>query len=211
MLLDTNAVSELIRKAPAPPVAGWVSDHPVKDLFFSAVSEAELRYGAAIPPAGRRRDTLLFTIHTMLRDAFHDRVLPFDRHAARAYGHIAAVRRAAGRPVAPADCQIAANRGVSQHGGGNAQHSRFRGNGNRSGGSPGRRHERYDRADGLHDAEGPEFRFVFLPHEREVRFLNREKSATPRRPRALFPGQPGTKRYDAGPGVSERFDHSFAD
>ena len=137
MLLDTNAVSELIRKAPAPPVAGWVSDHPVKDLFFSAVSEAELRYGAAIPPAGRRRDTLLFTIHTMLRDAFHDRVLPFDRHAARAYGHIAAVRRAAGRPVAPADCQIAANRGVSQHGGGNAQHSRFRGNGNRSGGSLG--------------------------------------------------------------------------
>lgn len=108
MLLDTNVVSELIRKSPESAVARWVSDHPLEDLFFSAVSEAELRYSAAILPAGRRRDTLVFRIEAMLRDAFEDRVLPFDRDAARAYGSIAAVRRAAGRPVAPADCQIAA-------------------------------------------------------------------------------------------------------
>ena len=108
MLLDTNVVSELIRKSPESTVARWVSDHPLEALFFSAVSEAELRYGAAILPAGRSRDTLVFQIEAMLRDAFEDRVLPFDRDAARAYGSVAAVRRAAGRPVAPADCQIAA-------------------------------------------------------------------------------------------------------
>ena len=108
MLLDTNVVSELIRKSPAPAVINWVSDHPLEDLFLSAVSEAELRYGAAILPAGRRRDTLFLKIDAMLRDAFEDRVLPFDSDAARAYGNIAAVRRSAGRPVAPADCQIAA-------------------------------------------------------------------------------------------------------
>ena len=44
----------------------------------------------------------------MLHDAFKNRVLPFDREAARAYADIAATRRSAGRPVAPADCQIAA-------------------------------------------------------------------------------------------------------
>lgn len=44
----------------------------------------------------------------MLRDAFEDRVLPFDGDAARSYANIAAVRRSAGRPVTPADCQIAA-------------------------------------------------------------------------------------------------------
>ena len=108
LLLDTNVVSELIRKAPDPAVTTWVSDHPLDDLFFSAVSEAELRYGAAILPVGRRRDTLLFQIEAMLRDAFEDRVLPFDSDAARAYGNIAAARRSAGRPVAHADCQIAA-------------------------------------------------------------------------------------------------------
>ena len=107
-LLDTNVVSELIRKSPDPAVAGWASGHPVEDLFFSAVSEAELRYGVAILPVGRRRDTLVFEIDAMLRDAFEERVLPFDSDAARAYGHIAAGRRSAGRPVSPADCQIAA-------------------------------------------------------------------------------------------------------
>ena len=108
ILLDTNVVSELIRKVPDPAVISWVSDHRLYDLFFSAVSEAELRYGAAILPPGRRRDTLFLEINAMLRDAFEDRVLPFDSDAARAYGNIAAVRRSAGRPVAPADCQIAA-------------------------------------------------------------------------------------------------------
>ena len=108
MLLDTNVVSELMRESPEPSVARWVSGHPVEDLFLSAVSEAELRYGAAILPMGRRRETILFKIEAMLRDAFEDRVLPFDSDAASAYGHIAAARRSAGRPVASADCQIAA-------------------------------------------------------------------------------------------------------
>ena len=108
MLLDTNVVSELIRKSPSPVVANWVSNHPLEDLFFSAVSEAELRYGVATLPAGRRRDKLFFKVEAMLRDAFEDRVLPFDSDAARAYGNIAAERRSAGRPAAPADCQIAA-------------------------------------------------------------------------------------------------------
>ena len=108
VLLDTNVVLELIRKAPDPAVEAWAANHAVEDLFFSAVGEAELRYGAAILPAGRRRETLVSDIERMLRDAFEDRVLPFDSEAARAYADIVAMRRSAGRPVAPADCQIAA-------------------------------------------------------------------------------------------------------
>lgn len=108
ILLDTNVVSELMRVSPSAAVAAWVADRPLEDLFFSAVSEAELRHGAAILPAGRRRDALVFRIEAMLRDAFEDRVLPFDSDAARAYGNIAAARRATARPFAPADCQIAA-------------------------------------------------------------------------------------------------------
>ena len=107
-LLDTNIVSELMRESPEPAVARWVSEHPVEDLFLSAVSEAELRYGAAILPLGRRREMLSFKIEAMLSDAFEDRVLPFDGDAARSYGYIAAARRSAGRPAASADCQIAA-------------------------------------------------------------------------------------------------------
>ena len=108
LLLDTNIVSELMRKSPNPAVEAWVAGHSVEDMFFSAVGEAELRYGAAIMPEGRRRDTLVSDIETMLRAAFEDRVLPFDSGAARVYAEIAAARRLAGRPIAPADCQIAA-------------------------------------------------------------------------------------------------------
>ena len=107
-LFDTNVVSELIRKSPHPAVETWASGRPLEELYFSAVGEAELRYGAAILPVGRPRTTLVSDIEAMLHDAFEDRVLPFDSNAARAYAGIAAMRRAAGRTVAPADCQIAA-------------------------------------------------------------------------------------------------------
>jgi predicted nucleic acid-binding protein len=106
--MDSNVVSELMRKSADPAVEAWVRGQPVEDLFFSAVGEAELRYGAAVLPAGRRRNTLVSDIESMLRAAFAHRILPFDSDAAVAYAEIASARRAAGRPVPTADCQIAA-------------------------------------------------------------------------------------------------------
>ena len=107
-LIDANVVSELMRPAPDPAVEAWVTERAAATLFFSAVGEAELRYGVAVMPAGRRRDALASEIEGMLREDFAGRVLPFDSEAARAYAGIAAARRAAGRPVSHADCQIAA-------------------------------------------------------------------------------------------------------
>ena len=108
ILLDTNVVSELMRKSPDPGVEAWVASHPVVDLYFSAVGEAELRYGAAVMPMGRRRDTLVTDIESMLGAAFDGRILPFDSAAALAYAEVASARRAIGRPAPMADCQIAA-------------------------------------------------------------------------------------------------------
>ena len=62
----------------------------------------------AILPAGQRRDALALAIEAILREDFEGRILPFDSDAAREYAAIASARRAAGRTVAPADCQIAA-------------------------------------------------------------------------------------------------------
>ena len=107
-LLDTNVVSELMRKSADPAVEAWVRGQPVEELFFSAVGEAELRYGAAVLPAGRRRNTLISDIESMLRAAFEHRILPFDSNAAVVYADVASARRAAGRPVPTADCQMAA-------------------------------------------------------------------------------------------------------
>ena len=107
-LLDTNVVSELLRPSPESVVETWVGGRRATDLYFSAIGEAELRYGVAILPLGRRQTALASAIEAILREDFVDRILPFDSDAAREYADIAAARRSAGRIVAPADCQIAA-------------------------------------------------------------------------------------------------------
>lgn len=107
-LLDTNIISELLRPSPDPAVETWVGDRRATDLYFPAIGEAELRYGVAVLPAGRRRTALASAINAILQEDFTDRILPFDRKAARDYADIAAMRRAAGRTAPPADSQIAA-------------------------------------------------------------------------------------------------------
>ena len=107
-LLDTNIISELLRPSPDPAVETWVDGRRATDLYFSAIGEAELRYGVTVLPAGRRRAALASAIEAILQEDFMDRILPFDREAARDYADIAAMRRAAGRTVLPADSQIAA-------------------------------------------------------------------------------------------------------
>ena len=108
IVLDTNIVSELMRPAPAPQVEAWLAAQDGERVFFTAVGEAELQYGVAILPPGRRRDALAEAIGKMLDEDFRERVLPFDRVAARAYAVVAAERRAAGHPISQFDCQIAA-------------------------------------------------------------------------------------------------------
>ena len=108
ILLDTNVISELMRPEPAQAVLDWFGRHDAADLFISAVTEAELRTGVAILPEGQRRERLQLAIDAMIDQDFQGRVLPFDTIAARPYAEIAAQRRAAGRPIAEADCQIAA-------------------------------------------------------------------------------------------------------
>ena len=107
-VIDTNVASELMRPAPAASVAAWIETRDATELFLTAVSEAELLYGVAILPAGRRREMLETAMTRWLDLGFADRILPFDSAAAKAYATIAADRRRAGRPIGEADCQIAA-------------------------------------------------------------------------------------------------------
>ena len=84
IFLDTNVVSELIRPKPDPRVETWLSRQVASSIFLSVISEAELRYGVALLPMGRRRDRLTAEIENMLQEDFAGRLLPFDRGAARA-------------------------------------------------------------------------------------------------------------------------------
>lgn len=108
ILLDTNVVSELTRPAPNPSVISWLDAQITEDVYLSAITEAELRFGIVILPPGRRRERLAFEVENMLREDFERRILPFDSNAARMHAEIAAIRKAIGKPISYADCQVAA-------------------------------------------------------------------------------------------------------
>ncbi|MDE2843278.1 MAG: type II toxin-antitoxin system VapC family toxin [Chloroflexota bacterium] len=108
IVVDTNVVSELLRSAPQQDVFSWWNSQIPGDLFVTVISEAELRYGAAILPEGFRKRELLVRIEHMLTDFFDGRVLAFDVPAAREYARMLAHRRSVGRSLPMQDGMIAA-------------------------------------------------------------------------------------------------------
>jgi len=108
ILLDTNILSELMRPVPEVAVERWLADQPAASVFISAITEAELRYGLALLPNGKRRSSLTAVMQDMLAEDFSGRILPFDSAAAVDFAEIAADRRQTGRPISQADAQIAA-------------------------------------------------------------------------------------------------------
>jgi predicted nucleic acid-binding protein len=96
-----------MRPAPDAGVVAWLRRQASADLATTAVSIAELHFGVARLPTGRRATNLKRALAKVL-GAFPDQVLPFDAEAAAAYGTIAAAREAAGRPIAALDAEIAA-------------------------------------------------------------------------------------------------------
>jgi len=106
--IDTNVASELMRPEPTPSVAAWIAGRDAQEMYLTAVSEAELRYGVAILPVGKRRTALEAAMTRWFDRGFGERILPFDSAAAKAYAEIAAERRQTGRTIGEADCQIAA-------------------------------------------------------------------------------------------------------
>ncbi|MFC4003611.1 type II toxin-antitoxin system VapC family toxin [Prauserella oleivorans] len=108
IVLDTNVVSELMRREPEPRVVSWVDRFPPDDVFVTAVTAAELRYGAARLRDGRRKRELAVQVDALLTEDLQDQVLPFDDAAAVHYAEIAVARERDGRPISVADAQIAA-------------------------------------------------------------------------------------------------------
>jgi toxin FitB len=107
ILLDTNVVSELMRPEPAPRVASWVRSRDRRELFTSSVTLAEVRYGLARLPDGRRKQVLCDAAADVFR-AFADQVLPVDVAAAEHYAIIASTRERSGKPISGFDALIAA-------------------------------------------------------------------------------------------------------
>lgn len=107
IVLDTNVVSEAMKPEPHPAVRAWLNDQAAETLYLSSVTLAELLFGIAALPAGKRKD-MLAQILDGLMGLFRERVLPFDTIAARRYAELAVTARNGGRGFPTPDGYIAA-------------------------------------------------------------------------------------------------------
>lgn len=108
ILLDTNVLSELMRAKPDPRVLAWVDAQPASDLVICSITVAEILYGIARMPDGKRKQGLLDLASAMFDEDFAGNILPFDADAAVHYAELAAASEARGRAVEMADVQVAA-------------------------------------------------------------------------------------------------------
>lgn len=102
-LLDTNVLSELLRKRPNPRVIGRLRKIPTEELLTSVVSITELRFGAARVPSGEK-------LWTRIANDVLSRVraLPFDEQEAITAGNVLADLESRGERIGIEDVLIGA-------------------------------------------------------------------------------------------------------
>ena len=107
IILDTNVVSEAMKPAPHVAVRAWLNAQTIETLYLSSVTMAELQFGIAALPKGKRQKLLMQAFEGMVAH-FNNRVLAFDADAARQYADMAVRAKTRGRGLSMADGYIAA-------------------------------------------------------------------------------------------------------
>lgn len=106
ILLDTNVISELMKREPNSTVIEWLDEQFSHDLYLPAIVKAEIEMGIAIIDNGKRKQTLLQAAELVFM-SFTSRCLPFDGESATHYAKIIAFTKEQGRPMSVEDAAIA--------------------------------------------------------------------------------------------------------
>jgi len=107
IVLDTNVVSDAMKPDPNKAVRQWLDAQLIETLYLPSVTLAELLFGIATLPIGKRKNMLALALDGLLR-LFNDRILPFDTDAARRFAELAALAKVGGRGFPTPDGYVAA-------------------------------------------------------------------------------------------------------
>jgi toxin FitB len=107
-LLDTNVISELRRPRPNARVRAFVAAQPLEDLFVSAVTLAEIRYGIERVSDPIRRAELGDWLAHKVRPMFNQRVLEVSEDVMFKWRLLVEDGRKAGHTFSQPDLIIAA-------------------------------------------------------------------------------------------------------
>jgi len=104
-LLDTNILSETVRRNPNKAVIAWLDQLPSEALYVSVLALGEIRKGIESLADRKRREKLRLWLEYDLPEWFEGRVLPVDLAVADRWGRLLAE---VGRPVPTTDSLLAA-------------------------------------------------------------------------------------------------------
>lgn len=107
-LLDTSAVSELVRPKPEAKVVRWIDEREEGTLFLSVLIFGELHKGIALLPDGPRKNRLRDWVDEELMLRFDGRILEVDLEVACEWGRLQARAASRGEPLPVMDSLIAA-------------------------------------------------------------------------------------------------------
>ena len=89
-LIDTCALSEIVKPRPEPRLIDWFASVNSEALFVSALTLGEIRRGVERLPPGRKRERIGAWLEIELVQWFGERVLPIDAGVSDEWGRLAA-------------------------------------------------------------------------------------------------------------------------
>jgi len=99
-LLDTCALSEYVKKTPAPEVIAWLDEQDETSLFISVISLGEIEKGILkLRASDPRRSQKLTAWLGKVEQRFSGRTLALDAAALHVWAQIAATAELAGQPL----------------------------------------------------------------------------------------------------------------
>ena len=109
-LLDTNIISNVVKKQPSAVLSEWLTGQRGNDLFVSSMTIGEIRRGILVLPSGRQRRALeeWFEGSKGPQALFAGRILPFDYKAGLVWARLMAEGKNVRRKRCPVDMIIAA-------------------------------------------------------------------------------------------------------
>jgi predicted nucleic acid-binding protein len=111
-LLDTDVISQATKAKPHTEVLTWLRDRQDSELWLSAITIEELRFGLELLPKGKRRRELESWLEDRILHRFAGRILPVEERVADKCGRLFAAAKLAGDNLDMGDVFIAATASV---------------------------------------------------------------------------------------------------
>ena len=98
IILDTNVVSEVMKKRPSGAVLTFLDRHPEESFYISTITVAEIWGGGAKKRDPEQREDLTARAEAMF-EMFRGRVLSFDKMSAQVFGKVVGPAKLRGETI----------------------------------------------------------------------------------------------------------------